>query len=170
MRRTGAVICLILIMTGVADAHTRPELNEWRSDWTDRALETGLTISLVDEYLEVRQAHPWYWQARPHRISAPGDVEQWRSLVSAYFPADQVDRALCLVWYESRGDPDAYNPTSGASGLFQHLPRYWADRSTRAGWTGASIFDPEANVAVAAWLWSTGGWQHWSPYQRGLCR
>ena len=95
-------------------------------------------------------------------------VEQWRPLVAVYFPAEDVERAICLVAYESGGDPNATNSTSGAAGLFQHLPRYWSERSAAAGWAGASIYDPEANVAVAAWL-RLSGWQHWVPYQRGLC-
>jgi hypothetical protein len=62
-----------------------------------------------------------------------------------------------------RYNADAYNRRSGASGLFQHMPRYWADRSAKAGWPNAWIFDGEANIAVAAWLWGqTGDWRHWS--------
>ena len=101
--------------------------------------------------------------------TASFDVEEWRPLVATYFKPEDVDRALCLIGYESLGDPNAYNNSSGASGLFQHLPKYWAERSTDAGWSGADIMDPEANVAVAAWL-REEGWQHWSPYNRGQCR
>ena len=32
----------------------------------------------------------------------------------------------CVVWRESRGDPKAVNPSSGAGGLFQFLPSTWA--------------------------------------------
>ena len=90
-------------------------------------------------------------------------AEAWRSLVAAYFPADQVDYALAVLWCESKGNPNAANPTSSARGLFQHLERYWPARSSSAGWAGYSIFDPTANVAVAAWL-SAGGtaWHHWT--------
>lgn len=69
---------------------------------------------------------------------------------------------MCVMRYESGGNPTATNQQSGAAGLFQHLPKYWGSRSAKAGWAGASIYDPEANVAVAAWLWSTGGWGHWT--------
>ncbi len=81
--------------------------------------------------------------------------------MSRYFAADQVERALRVMACESGGLPTAKNPGSSASGLFQHLGRYWTARSQRAGWAGASIFDPEANIAVAAWLQRTGGWSHW---------
>lgn len=97
------------------------------------------------------------------------NVEQWRSLVAAYF-GSETDRALCIMSHESGGNPNATNPSSGAAGLFQHLPKYWSDRAAKAGRPGADIYDPEANTAVAAWLQATGGWTHWSPYNRGLCR
>jgi hypothetical protein len=96
------------------------------------------------------------------------DVERWRPLVEQYWAqygyADEVDYALMVMWGESWGVPTAQHPGSKASGLFQHLPIYWEDRSAAAGWAGASIWDPEANIAVAAWLRATSpsqGWRHW---------
>jgi peptidoglycan hydrolase CwlO-like protein len=101
----------------------------------------------------------------------PGDfppaVEQWRSLVSAYFPGTRVDEALAILGCESLGDPNAYNPYSGASGLFQFLPSTWASTSPQAGFGGASPFDPEANVGTAAWLanrYGELGQGYWSPW------
>ena len=100
----------------------------------------------------------------PRRVLVPRDVEAWRPLVSAYFGPGEVERALRVIYCESSGDPGAKNPRSSASGLFQHLARFWTERSVDAGWAGADIFDPEANVAVAAWLvYQGGGWSHWNP-------
>lgn len=92
------------------------------------------------------------------------NVERWRGLVSKYFPAAHVDDALSVIWGESRGIPGAVNPSSRASGLFQHLPQYWESRSKQAGFQGKSIFDPEANIGTAAWLFKGSGnsWAHWS--------
>lgn len=102
--------------------------------------------------------------AQPRRALVPQNVEVWRPLVTAYFGPGEVERALRVLYCESSGDPNAKNPTSSASGLFQHLGRFWAERSVDAGWAGADIFDPEANVAVAAWLvYEAGGWSHWNP-------
>jgi soluble lytic murein transglycosylase-like protein len=95
-------------------------------------------------------------------------IEQWRSLVAAYFPASRVDEALAILQCESLGDPDAYNPYSGASGLFQFLPSTWASTSPKAGFAGAGAFEPEPNVGSAAWLASRyqelgqGFWTPWS--------
>lgn len=89
---------------------------------------------------------------------------RWFSVVSQHFYPTDVPRALEVIDCESRGNPYAVNHSSRASGLFQHLPKYWAQRSASAGVAGASIFDPHANTAVAAWLvYHAGGWDHWSP-------
>ncbi len=82
----------------------------------------------------------------------PPQVEQWRPLVEQFFPSNRVEEALRIMDCESNGDPDAYNPYSGASGLFQFLPSTWASTAPKAGYPDASPFDPEANTASAAWL------------------
>lgn len=98
----------------------------------------------------------------------PPAVEQWRSLVASYFPSHRVDEALRIMECESLGDPNAYNPYSGASGLFQFIPSTWAATAPQAGFPGASPFDPVANTASAAWLanrYEELGqyyWQAWS--------
>jgi hypothetical protein len=52
------------------------------------------------------------------------------------------------------GDYTARNP-SGAYGRFQFMPQYWDDWATKAGYAGASLQDPAAQDAVAAWLMGT---------------
>jgi len=97
----------------------------------------------------------------------PPEVEQWRGLVSEHFPSNRVEEALHIMWCESHGDPDAYNPYSGASGLFQFIPSTWASASASAGYSGASAFDAEANTATAAWLageYARLGLYYWQPW------
>lgn len=86
-----------------------------------------------------------------------------RELISAHFESADVNRAIRVAWCASSFNPASINPASGASGLFQHLPENWAEHSAAAGRPTASIFDPEANVAVAAWMLYElpGGWSHW---------
>lgn len=96
-------------------------------------------------------------------------VEQWRQTVSeaiaAYGgPQSDVPRFLKIMRCESNGDPTAYNASSGASGLMQHLENYWPWRAKMAGFEGVSPFDPIANIYTSAWLiyeHRAGGWQHW---------
>jgi soluble lytic murein transglycosylase-like protein len=96
------------------------------------------------------------------------DVEEWRPVVEQWFPADRVEEALSVIKCESNGDPLAYNSRHGASGLFQFLPGTWGWAAPGAGFGGASPFDPEANIATAAWLVQTSinqghdAWAHWS--------
>jgi hypothetical protein len=90
-------------------------------------------------------------------------VEDWRPLVERYFEPGDVDRALAIIRCESGGNPAAANPHSSARGLFQHLASEWPSRAEKAGWEGADILDPVANVAVGAWLaYRGGGWAHWA--------
>lgn len=101
-------------------------------------------------------------------------VEQWRSMVAAYFPGDQVERALCIMSHESGGNPNAKNSRSTAAGLFQFLRSTW-DGMVPAEVSGGSydsgqVYVAEANVRSAAWLLGAAGWSQWSPYNRGLCR
>jgi hypothetical protein len=91
------------------------------------------------------------------------DEAQIRSLVETFFNPEDVSRAIRIAWCESSFNPENVNPVTGASGLFQHAPDTWAARSSAAGYPGADILDPEANVAVAAWMLYElpGGWSHW---------
>ncbi|HLU31549.1 MAG TPA: transglycosylase SLT domain-containing protein [Acidimicrobiia bacterium] len=97
----------------------------------------------------------------------PPTVERWRSVVASHFPASRVDAALAVIQCESNGDPNAYNPYSGASGLFQFLPATWATVSESAGFAGASVFDGAANIGTAAWLssyYEGRGSDPWTPW------
>lgn len=96
--------------------------------------------------------------------SNPTSVEDWRPLVEHFFEDRHVDKALRVMRCESGGDPNAKNPHSTASGLFQHLGSLWTKRAVQAGFAGADVFDPIANVGAAAWLvYEGGGWGHWYP-------
>lgn len=96
-------------------------------------------------------------------VGVMAGLDRWRPLVARYFRPEDVDLALEVIGCESHGNPRAANPTSTARGLFQHLASMWPERAAKAGWPDADIFDPEANVAVAAWLvYEGGGWDHWN--------
>lgn len=97
----------------------------------------------------------------------PPDVERWRPLVATYFPDALLDQALSVMECESKGDPEAENPSSTASGLYQFIASTWNWASANAGFSGVSVFDPEANIATAAFLVEYSvdrglpAWQHW---------
>ena len=73
-----------------------------------------------------------------------------------------------MAFCESSAQPDdvfsfAVNRSSRAAGWFQHLPKFWEERTEAAGIAGASIADPVAQVQVAAYLLyeTSGGRYHW---------
>lgn len=162
----------LFLLADRADAHTSDELDAWLYDWAEQA-DVALSPVLLLELADMRLRHPCWTECKaeapkPLHLSpeikgtpplAPAAI---RALMEAYFLPQYVNDALSVAWCESKYDPDAAHPRSSARGLFQHLARYWPERSVAAGWAGASILDPEANVAVAAWL-SNGGadWSHW---------
>jgi hypothetical protein len=84
---------------------------------------------------------------------------QVRALVSRYFTAEDVNKAVRVAWCESRFNPSSTNLRTGAVGLFQHLPKYWEERTENAGFPNADPTDPEASTAAAAWaVYNGGGW------------
>ena len=161
----------LILMLLVLPAHSSTGVDDWVSNWEVRA-ENGLTEDLVSEFVEFRARHPQHFAStyappvvRPTpqaaRYTSPPGVDQWRGLVALHFPEENVEAALRVMWCESRGVANAVGPTQDY-GLFQHRIMFWEDRSTKAGFGGADILDPNANIGVAAWL-SNGGsdWGHW---------
>ncbi len=67
------------------------------------------------------------------------------------------DAMLAVARCESTLDPNAYNASSGASGLFQFLPSTW--RTTP--YASHDIFDAWASANAAAWMWSVGRRGEW---------
>jgi hypothetical protein len=153
-------------------AHTSAEMAVWDEAWHTTA-EVDLSAGLLAELVDMRHRHPWYWAEptqNPPRVDTTvhrgmgSDVEQWRPLVAAY--PWNVDTALCLMAHESGGNPDAYNSSSGASGLMQVLSS-WA---SVFGYKSSDLFDAAVNLKISAALYADGGWGHWSPWLRGECR
>jgi len=88
-------------------------------------------------------------------------------LINEYFEPEDREFFTWLAFCESSADPGdiysyAMHPLSKATGWFQHLPKFWIERSVRSGFTGFPIDHPVANVGVAAWLfYEDGGAKHW---------
>lgn len=103
------------------------------------------------------------------------NVEAWRSTVEKYWPSSRVDCVLGIIYRESKGDPRAYNASSRAEGLMQHLSKYWTSRAKGAGFVDssgkvASPYNGAANIAAGAYLGNyydgaIGQW--WNPWKSG---
>jgi hypothetical protein len=94
-------------------------------------------------------------------VPAPsGDIEGIIRAAAAKWGADET-QLLRVAYCESRYNPNAFNASSGASGLFQFLATTWAPNSVRAGYAGASVFDPVANANTAAYMFGIGQARQW---------
>jgi hypothetical protein len=91
----------------------------------------------------------------------PSEIESVIRAAAVTWDAD-VDQLLRIAWCESRYNPAAYNASSGASGLFQFISGTWAINSVRAGYGGASVFDPVANANTAAMMFASGQARQWA--------
>ena len=71
----------------------------------------------------------------------------------------------CVISRESGGDPTAYNPSSGAGGLFGFLPSTWASLGYSASYPGGAQTAP-SSVQEAAFskLYAEAGTAPWAPY------
>ena len=95
-------------------------------------------------------------------VPAPsGNIEGIIRSAAATWGADET-QLLRVAYCESRYNPNAYNASSGASGLFQFLASTWAPNSVRAGYAGASVFDPVANANTAAYMFAAGQARQWA--------
>lgn len=92
--------------------------------------------------------------------ASDGDIPGIIRAAAARWGADET-QLLRVAYCESRYNPNAYNASSGASGLFQFLASTWAANSVRAGYAGASVFDPVANANTAAYMFAAGQARQW---------
>lgn len=71
------------------------------------------------------------------------------------------DKALYIAHRESRYHPKAYNGSSCAKGIYQHLCKYWPGRAYDYGFKGWSAYNARANIIVAMRMVKHYGWTPW---------
>lgn len=81
-------------------------------------------------------------------------------LATIAYPAFTEARAWKIIGVESKGNPNAKNPRSTASGLFQFLTSTFA--STPYGKAGMSIWSPCASALAAGWMHQNGRGGEWA--------
>jgi soluble lytic murein transglycosylase-like protein len=135
-------------------AHDPPSLAIIDASWVPEVYET----------CEDRRDEPVYVAPATYR-GMGSDVEQWRDLVAGYF-GDKTDLALCIIKYESGGNPNAANPNSSARGLFQVMASTWA---AHFGVSWDQLYDPATNTAIAWEIYQIQGWGAWAVYNKGMC-
>lgn len=147
----------------------------WEEAWHERVIEAGgLNLTLLTEFREFRGVGEVAPEQDGRGRRGAGSVgpdhpqggESWRSLIAAHFPGREVDRAVCVVGWESGGNPAAENPRSSAVGLFQIMFSVWGPEF---GIGYDELMDPAVNTWVAREVWDRQGWRAWAAVTRGVC-
>lgn len=126
--------------------------------WSRRGPLEGHAVAVRETPAEPPAEQSFEPLAVPGR-AVPSPPGVGRVAVEAAFAGSPgLDWALRVSWCESSFNPGAYNPYSGASGLFQFLEPTW--RTTP--FAGASVFDPAANAQAARWMYEHGRAGEWS--------
>jgi hypothetical protein len=149
----GAVFGIVVGVVGGAALGLHAQ--DPQSDVETAAAEAGVDVQdLLGAMSSTHQADPWVY------LRSTGELPSSTSAALQH-------RLDCIAMDESRGDPNAYNPRSGASGAFQFLRSTW--RSTPQGRAGLSPFDATAARAAAAWMIMQGRAREWVAVQLGHC-
>ena len=167
MMRIVFAVVLTVAFPVVAQAHDSQQLDDWVEEWVEQA-DIALSPELVLSHQDMTERHPHYFNPQtfePQRVDWGGTVEEWRPLVAGHF-GEKMETAMCLIYYESKGNPDAISPTNDYGLMQIHTP-LWLEPY---GVTRADLLVPETNLWIAADLQRKYGWWPWSPYKRGLCR
>jgi hypothetical protein len=136
--------------------------------WSVAVHEQGVDSAVLDALSELTPALEGCHRGHAAGLhdGMGGNSAMWRPLVDVYFDSDDVDRVMCLMGYESGGNPNARNRKSGAAGLMQVMP-WWAEVH---GYEVDDLYDPGINLWIASQILDQQGWSAWSPYLRGSCR
>lgn len=118
-----------------------------------------------------------YRRPERRRVTRSRKIEQPRTVVRrAVIPRNKLEelalriankyeinasRFFSTIKCESGWNPNAVGGGGLYLGLMQQHREYWPDRARRAGYEGASAFDPEANLVVSAKMIVNSGWHHW---------
>lgn len=97
---------------------------------------------------------------KPKFSVASGSYADWINDAASKYGVD-ASRMSRMMYCESGGNANSVGGGGRFYGLFQYLPSTWAGASAGAGYTGASIFDPKAQIYTTAWKISVSGYGAW---------
>lgn len=76
---------------------------------------------------------------------------------------------MCLMMAESNGHATSGYPNGPYQGLFQYDPGWWGTASSQAGYAGAAITDPTAQIFTTAYQLTHGQSRRWPPWTNKGC-
>ena len=66
-----------------------------------------------------------------------------------------------VMYCESHGDPRAYNPATGDSGLYQYQPQTFWRFAELSGIAVTDVWNPWEQIELTAWAFGAGYCDHW---------
>lgn len=93
--------------------------------------------------------------------SYPGGYQPTPADPILTLPSDMQAAFACIRWRESRNDPNAQNPNSTASGLYQFLDSSWLAYGGGQFSPRAFMATPEQQGQVAVWAYQQSGLNPW---------
>ena len=91
-------------------------------------------------------------------------VQNWQPLIEKYFKAEDVSKAMRIIFCESSGRSNAVGINTNGTrdiGLWQFNDDTW-DWLKEKLKIKKNRYDPETSTAVASWLVYNDGWFHWN--------
>ena len=91
-------------------------------------------------------------------------VQDWQPLIEKYFKAEDVSKAMRIIFCESSGRSNAVGINTNGTrdiGLWQFNDDTW-DWLKEKLKIKKNRYDPETSTAVASWLVYNDGWFHWN--------
>lgn len=128
-----------------------------------KVLENGQEIRrevLSEKILKEPKSQVVIRGRKPRFNYASGLFAEWINDAALKYGIDAAKMQRMMIC-ESGGNPNSVGGGGRFYGLFQYLPSTWAGASAGAGYAGASIFDPKAQIYVTAWKISVSGYGAW---------
>ena len=94
------------------------------------------------------------------QYNIPQPPEQVMNLLMTYFPQEEWENAARVAFGESSYNPQAVNPASNTTGLFQIHPIHQQNLEIQ-GMNFQDMTDLEKNIQFASWLQGQQGWNPW---------
>lgn len=103
---------------------------------------------------EPQTAPVWQNECKVYRVAGKVPPVEWQEYLYRQLEARGIGwwmpYAVCQIQQESNWNQ--WSTNGHDHGLTQQKGVYWADRAYNAGWAGADIWDPYAQLYVYAWL------------------
>lgn len=129
----------------------------------NKTIENGVEISrqsLSERILQEPVSQITIKGTKPRFSYASGSFSDIINNAALQYGVD-AGKMQRVMMCESGGNANSVSRSGKFHGLFQYMQSTWAGASAGAGWGGASIYNPEAQIYTTAWKISRQGYGAW---------